>query len=143
MLFIAAGAFHVSKVSDLIPEFQGRFPIRVRLEDLTQEDFRQILTQPQNAVTKQYSALLSADKVNLSFTDDALNEIARYAYLLNTTSENIGARRLHTVVENLLDDISFNASGNHPEIDCVIDANYVNEHLKDEFLEEDVHKYIL
>ena len=143
MLFIAAGAFHVSRVSDLIPEFQGRFPIRVRLEDLTQEDFRQILTQPQNAVTKQYAALLSADKVKLSFTEDALNEIARYAFLLNTTSENIGARRLHTVVENLLDDISFNASGNHPEIDCVIDANYVNERLKDEFKEEDVHKYIL
>lgn len=143
MLFIAAGAFHVSKVTDLIPELQGRFPIRVRLDDLTQEDFRLILTQPQNAVTKQYAALLLADKVRLTFTDDALNEIARYAYIANTTSENIGARRLHTVVENLLDDISFNANGQHPEIDCVIDAKYVNEHLKDEFREDDVHKYIL
>ena len=143
MLFIAAGAFHVSKVTDLIPELQGRFPIRVRLEDLTEEDFRKILTQPQNAVTKQYAALLSADKVNLTFTDDALDAIAHYAYLANTTTENIGARRLHTIVENLLDDISFNANGRHPDIDCVIDANYVNEHLKDEFAEDDVHRYIL
>lgn len=143
VLFLAAGAFHVSKVTDLIPELQGRFPIRVRLDDLTQEDFRRILTQPENAVTKQYAALLSADKVNLSFTDDALNEIARFAFIANSNTENIGARRLHTVVENLLDDIAFNANGQHPVIDFVIDAPYVNEHLKDEFREEDVHKYIL
>ncbi len=143
VLFIAAGAFHTAKVTDLIPELQGRFPIRVRLNDLTREDFLKILTQPQNAVTKQYAALLSADKVKLSFTDDALSEIAHYAFLANESTENIGARRLHTVLENLLDDISFNASGQHPEIDVVIDAQYVKEHLKDEFADEDIHKYIL
>lgn len=143
MLFIAAGAFHTAKVTDLIPELQGRFPIRVKLEDLTQENFKQILTQPENAVTKQYTALLATDKVKLSFTDDALDEIARFAFLANESTENIGARRLHTVMENLLDDISFNANGQHPEIDLVIDAKYVDEHLKDEFQEEDIHKYIL
>ena len=143
MLFIAAGAFHTAKVTDLIPELQGRFPIRVRLDDLTQEDFRKILTQPENAVTKQYTALLATDNVRMSFTDDALAEIAHYAFLANENTENIGARRLHTVLENLLDDISFNANGQHPEIDLVIDASYVDEHLKDEFQQEDIHKYIL
>ena len=143
MLFIAAGAFHTAKVSDLIPELQGRFPIRVKLDDLTQEDFEKILTQPENAVTKQYTALLSADKVKLSFTPDALREIAKYAYVANENTENIGARRLHTVMENLLDDISFNANGQHPEIELVIDAEYVDEHIGDEFHEDDIHKYIL
>lgn len=143
MLFIAAGAFHTAKVSDLIPELQGRFPIRVRLDDLTQEDFEKILTQPENAVTKQYTALLSADKVKLSFTPDALHEIAKYAYVANENTENIGARRLHTVMENLLDDISFNANGQHPEIELVIDAEYVDEHIGDEYHEDDIHKYIL
>ena len=143
MLFIAAGAFHMAKVTDLIPELQGRFPIRVKLNDLTQEDFKSILTQPENAVTKQYAALLSADNVQLTFTDDALSEIARYAYLANESTENIGARRLHTVLENLLDDISFNANGQHPVIDMVVDAAYVTERLKDEFTDEDIHRYIL
>lgn len=143
MLFIAAGAFHTAKVSDLIPELQGRFPIRVRLDDLTQDDFEKILTQPENAVTKQYTALLSADKVKLSFTPDALHEIAKYAYVANANTENIGARRLHTVMENLLDDISFNANGQHPEIELVIDAAYVDEHIGDEYHEDDIHKYIL
>ena len=143
MLFIAAGAFHVSKVSDLIPELQGRFPIRVQLKDLTQEDFYQILTQPQNAVTKQYAALLSADHVNLSFTEDALREIAKFAHRANESSENIGARRLHTVMENLLDDISFNAGGDHPDIDLSIDGAYVDTHLSRELSEDSVHKYIL
>ena len=143
MLFIAAGAFHTAKVSDLIPELQGRFPIRVKLDDLTQEDFEKILTQPENAVTKQYTALLSADKVKLSFTADALREIAKFAYLANENTENIGARRLHTVMENLLDDISFNANGQHPEIELNIDATYVDEHLGEEFHEDDIHKYIL
>lgn len=143
MLFIAAGAFHTAKVSDLIPELQGRFPIRVKLDDLTQEDFEKILTQPENAVTKQYTALLSADKVKLSFTPDALKEIAKYAFYANENTENIGARRLHTVMENLLDDISFNANGQHPEIELVIDAEYVDEHIGDEFHEDDIHKYIL
>ena len=143
MLFIAAGAFHTAKVSDLIPELQGRFPIRVKLEDLTQEDFEKILTQPENAVTKQYAALLSADKVKLTFTPDALHEIAKYAYIANENTENIGARRLHTVMENLLDDISFNANGQHPEIELVIDAAYVDEHIGVEYHEDDIHKYIL
>jgi hypothetical protein len=119
MLFIAAGAFHTAKVSDLIPELQGRFPIRVKLDDLTQEDFEKILTQPENAVTKQYTALLSADKVKLNFMPDALREIAKFAYLANENTENIGARRLHTVMENLLDDISFNANGQHPGLNRV------------------------
>ena len=143
MLFIAAGAFHTAKVSDLIPELQGRFPIRVKLDDLTQEDFEKILTQPENAVTKQYTALLSADKVKLNFTPDALREIAKFAFLANENTENIGARRLHTVMENLLDDISFNANGQHPEIELNIDAEYVDEHLGEEFHEDDIHKYIL
>jgi len=143
ILFIAAGAFHTAKVNDLIPELQGRFPIRVKLDDLSQADFKAILTQPENAVSKQYAALLSADKVELSFTDDALEEIARYAYLANTNTENIGARRLHTVMENLLDDISFNANGQHPVINLAIDAAYVRERLHDECNEEDIHKYIL
>ena len=143
ILFIAAGAFHMAKVTDLIPELQGRFPIRVKLDDLTEEDFKAILTQPQNAVTKQYAALLSADNVNLSFTDDALSAIAHYAYLSNECTENIGARRLHTVLENLLDDISFNANGQHPMIDLTVDAAYVTERLKGEFTDEDIHRYIL
>lgn len=143
ILFIAAGAFHTAKVTDLIPELQGRFPIRVKLNDLSQEDFKAILTQPENAVTKQYAALLSADNVHLTFTDEALDEIARYAFLANENTENIGARRLHTVLENLLDDVSFNANGQHPVIDMVVDAAYVNERLRQEFTDEDIHKYIL
>jgi ATP-dependent HslUV protease ATP-binding subunit HslU len=143
ILFIAAGAFHTAKISDLIPELQGRFPIRVKLDDLTQDDFEKILTQPENAVTKQYTALLSADKVKLSFTADALKEIAKYAFVANESTENIGARRLHTVMENLLDDISFNANGQHPEIELVIDAEYVDEHIGGEYHEDDIHKYIL
>ena len=143
ILFIAAGAFHTAKVTDLIPELQGRFPIRVKLDELSQADFKAILTQPENAVTKQYAALLSADNVRLSFTDEALDEIAKYAYLANENQENIGARRLHTVLENLLDDISFNANGQHPVIDLAIDAAYVSERLHHEFTDEDIHKYIL
>ncbi|MBR0081458.1 MAG: ATP-dependent protease ATPase subunit HslU [Clostridia bacterium] len=143
ILFIGAGAFHVSKVSDLIPELQGRFPIRVTLKDLTEEDFYRILTQPDNAVTKQYAALLRPDNVNLSFTEDALREIAKYAFRANEQNENIGARRLHTVMENLLNDISFNANGQHPLIDVVIDGEYVDQHLSAEWSEDTIHKYIL
>ena len=113
------------------------------MDDLSQADFKAILTQPENAVTKQYAALLSADNVHLSFTDEALDEIAKYAYLANENQENIGARRLHTVLENLLDDISFNANGQHPVIDLTIDAAYVSERLHHEFTDEDIHKYIL
>ena len=130
MLFIAAGAFHVSKISDLIPELQGRFPIKVELENLTKKEFEQILTQPKNAITKQYEALLAADGVNLKFTPDALAKIAEVAQIVNESTENIGARRLHTIMENLLDDISYNASGIEPAVDVVVDANYVSEHLK-------------
>lgn len=143
ILFIGAGAFHVAKVSDLIPELQGRFPIRVTLKDLTEEDFYSILTQPDNAVTKQYAALLHPDNVNLSFTEDALREIAKFAFRANEQNENIGARRLHTVMENLLNDISFNANGQHPMIDVVIDGEYVDTHLSAEWSEDNIHKYIL
>jgi len=143
MLFIAAGAFHVSKVSDLIPELQGRFPIEVKLNALTQQDFQRILTQPENAITKQYEALLSTDNIKLVFTQDALEQIAKYAYIANETTENIGARRLHTVMENLLDDVLFNANGEHPEIEVCIDSKYVDEHLKNGSDREDLHKYIL
>lgn len=143
MLFIAAGAFHVSKISDLIPELQGRFPIKVNLNPLTVEDYKRILHQPEHAITKQYEALLATDDVQLEFTDDALDAIARYAYNANETSENIGARRLHTIVENLLEDISFNAGGDHPMVKVVVDANYVKEHMPSELNGEDLGKFIL
>jgi len=143
MLFIAAGAFHVAKVTDLIPELQGRFPIRVSLDALTQEDYRRILTQPENAITKQYAAMLAADHILLHFTDDAIDEIAKFAYLANENTENIGARRLHTVMELLLEDISFNAGGDYPEVDLTIDRPYVREHLSEIYEDEDLHKYIL
>ena len=143
MLFIAAGAFHVSKVSDLIPELQGRFPIRVKLDPLTVEDYERILTQPENAVTKQYGALLETDNVRLSFTDEAKRSIAEAAYAANETSENIGARRLHTINENLLDDISFNATGDHPMIDITIDKAYVESHLNMAKTAQDLNKYIV
>ena len=143
MLFIAAGAFHVSKVSDLIPELQGRFPIKVNLNPLTVEDYKRILHQPEHAITKQYAALLATDDVQLEFTDDALEAIAKYAYNANETGENIGARRLHTIVENLLEDISFNAGGDHPMVKVVIDANYVKEHMPPELNGEDLGKFIL
>ena len=143
ILFIGAGAFHVAKVTDLIPELQGRFPIRVTLKDLTEDDFYAILTQPENAVTKQYAALLKPDNVNLSFTEDALREIAKFAFRANEQNENIGARRLHTVMENLLNDISFNANGQHPMIDVVVDGAYVDAHLSAEWSEDNISKYIL
>lgn len=143
MLFIAAGAFHVAKISDLVPELQGRFPIHVELNPLTKEDFVKILSQPENAITKQYQALLSADGVNITFTDDALDAIAECAEKANKTLENIGARRLYTIVENMLEDISFNAGDVFPPVELVIDANYVNEHIKDVLKETDISKYIL
>jgi ATP-dependent HslUV protease ATP-binding subunit HslU len=143
ILFIAAGAFHVSKISDLIPELQGRFPIRVDLNALTVEDYKRILSQPEHAITKQYAALLKTDNIVLEFTDDALETIAGYAFHANENSENIGARRLHTIVENLLDDISFNASGNHPLIKVTVDEASVKEHMSHAFDEQDLQKYIL
>ena len=143
MLFIAAGAFHVAKPGDLIPELQGRFPIRVKLSALTVEDYERILTQPENAVIKQYTALLETDNIRLSFDDGAKRAIAEAAFNANETSENIGARRLHTIIENLLDDISFNASGEHPMTEVVIDSTYVENHLKMAKTEDDLHKYII
>ena len=143
MLFIAAGAFHVSKVTDLIPELQGRFPIRVKLNALTVEDYENILTQPENAVTKQYEALLETDNVHLVFEDSAKHAIAEAAYAANETSENIGARRLHTIIENLLDDISFNATGEHPMTEVVIDKAYVDSHLDLAKTTQDLTKYIV
>jgi len=143
MLFIAAGAFHVAKISDLIPELQGRFPIKVELQSLTRDDLKRILIQPKNALIKQYQALLEADNVRLIFKDDAIEEIARYAVMVNETAENIGARRLHTVIENLLEDISYNAGGNHPMIDLEVDAAYVKEHLKEQIKDNDLQKHIL
>ncbi|MDR1619910.1 MAG: ATP-dependent protease ATPase subunit HslU [Clostridiales bacterium] len=143
ILFIAAGAFHVAKVEDLIPELQGRFPIRVELNALTEEDYRCILTQPENAITKQYAALLGADNVLLQFEEDALNEIARYAHIANETTENIGARRLHTVMETLLEDISFNAGGDYPDVNLNIDAAYVRDRMAQAHVDTDLRKYIL
>ncbi len=143
MLFIAAGAFHVAKVTDLIPELQGRFPVHVTLKSLTVDDFVRILTQPDNALTLQYTALLAADKVHLTFEEGALQEIARAAYLSNEVGEDIGARRLHAVFEELLEDISFNAGGDDmPDIYLNITAEYVREHLS-AAKRADVRRYIL
>lgn len=143
MLFIAAGAFHVAKVTDLIPELQGRFPIIVELHSLTEEDFVNILEQPDNAITKQYAALLSVDNIQLKFTEDALKALAHYAYIDNQVHENIGARRLHTVMESLLGDISFNASGDYPSTEVMIDDKYVNDHLQAQIKERDFKKYLI
>ena len=130
ILFIAAGAFHLAKMEDMIPELQGRFPIRVSLESLTQKDFKQILTAPKNAVTLQYANLLKVDNIDLKFTDDALDEIATIAANENEI-EDLGARRLHTIMELLLEDISFNATGEHPMTTVEIDRTYVQKAYKD------------
>ena len=144
MLFIAAGAFHVSKVSDLIPELQGRFPVHVHLHSLSKEDFRQILTTPENALTKQYHALLEVDKVLLSFDDSAIEAIAEAACAANENAEDIGARRLHAIFEQLLEDVLFNAGDeNMPPFELKIDKQYVDDHLKDENKPVDIKKYIL
>ena len=143
MLFIAAGAFQVSRVSDLIPELQGRFPVHVTLKSLTKEDFKLILTQPDNALTRQYAELLKVDKVNLTYTDEALDEIAKVAVMANAAGEDIGARRLHAVFEELLEDISFNAGGdNMPEVALEITKDYVLQHVK-AAKEQDLRNYIL
>ncbi len=143
ILFIAAGAFQISSVTDLIPELQGRFPIRVDLESLSFEDFVKIFTEPENAVTRQYAAMLSVENINLSFTPEAIDEMSRIAVLENETGEDIGARRLHTVMESLLEDISFNADGNNPPLDVTVDKSYVKEHLAKEISAHDLKKYIL
>ena len=143
ILFIAAGAFHVSRVEDLIPELQGRFPINVELESLTKEDFIKILTQPRNALTAQYGKLLGVDNIDLQFTEDAIEEIATISEDMNATSEDIGARRLHTVMEYLLEDISFNAGGDYPTVTVKIDKKYVDEHLDKMIRDRDLKKYVL
>lgn len=143
MLFIAAGAFHVAKVSDLIPELQGRFPIRVELDPLTRRDFERILTQPKNAITKQYRALLETEGLTIEFTEEALGRIAEIAQIVNENTENIGARRLHSVVENLLDEVFFETDGSQEAGTLVIDEEYVNTHLKKEETENNMQKYIL
>ena len=144
ILFIAAGAFHVSRVEDLIPELQGRFPIQVELSSLSKQDFVDILTQPENAITRQYSVLLAVDNIDLQFTSDAIEKIAEIAADINSTSEDIGARRLHTVMEYLLEDISFNAGGgDYPVIPVEINAKYVEEHLEKIIKNRDLKKYVL
>lgn len=144
MLFIAAGAFHVAKVSDLIPELQGRFPVHVQLKSLTREDFQRILTQPDNALTLQYKALLAVDKVMLTFEDSAIEAIANAAFTANETAEDIGARRLHAVFEQVLEDISFNAGDeNMPLFELTINGEYVQQHLSGENKPTDLRKYIL
>ena len=142
ILFIAAGAFHVSKPSDLIPELQGRFPIRVELESLTEDDFVRILHEPKNALTMQYSALLATEGVTLTFADEAIAEVARYAALVNEKTENIGARRLHTILERLLDELSFDAS-EMPGQTVTIDAAYVQRVLAETVKDEDLSRYVL
>jgi ATP-dependent HslUV protease ATP-binding subunit HslU len=142
ILFIAAGAFHVSKPSDLIPELQGRFPIRVELEPLGREDFVRILTEPKNALVRQYTALLSTEGVTLNFTPDSIERIADVAMLVNERTENIGARRLHTVMEKLLDSVSFDAP-DLTEKSLTIDGAYVDRMLSEIARNEDLSRYIL
>ena len=144
ILFIAAGAFHISKVEDLIPELQGRFPIRVDLQSLTEDDFKKILVEPKHNVISQYKELLKVDNINLVFKDDAIEEIAKFAATENEASENIGARRLHTILEMLLEEISFNADGNNSMmIDVVIDRAYVQNAFSKLIKNYDLKKYIL
>lgn len=143
ILFIAAGAFHVSKMEDMIPELQGRFPIKVELDNLTKDDFIKILTLPKNAITLQYKELLKVDNIDINFTDDALTEIAEIGEQENETSENIGARRLHAVMEKVLEDVSYNANGLHPMLEVVIDKNFVQNTLKDTKKKFDLKKYVL
>jgi ATP-dependent HslUV protease ATP-binding subunit HslU len=142
ILFIAAGAFHVAKPSDLIPELQGRFPIRVELDSLTEDDFVRILREPKNALTMQYTALLATEEVTLQFTDDAVAELARFAATVNERTENIGARRLHTILERVLDELSFDASEMHGQT-VSIDAAYVQRVLADVIKDEDLSRYVL
>src|SRR5467141_5354188 len=142
ILFIAAGAFHVSKPSDLIPELQGRFPIRVELQSLTMEDFVRILTEPKSSLVKQYTALLETEGVKLEFTPEALDEIAHFAFRVNESTENIGARRLHTIMERVLDELSFDApekKGEH----VIVDPDYVRKMLTDIVKDQDLSRYIL
>ncbi|SEO81873.1 ATP-dependent protease ATPase subunit HslU [Propionispora vibrioides] len=142
ILFIAAGAFHTSKPSDLIPELQGRFPIRVELNNLVKEDFRQILTEPENALIKQYTSLLRTEGIEITFSDDAIDELAEIACQVNDQTENIGARRLHTILEKLLEDLAFDAP-DIPEKTIAINREYVNDKLKHIVVNQDLSHFIL
>ena len=143
VLFIASGAFHVAKPSDLIPELQGRFPIRVELKSLTEEDFYKILTQPKNALIKQYKALLMTEGVTLEFSDDAIVEIAAIAAQVNESVENIGARRLHTIMTNLLEELMFSIPEQHSNEKIDIDKSMVNDKLSKIITDRDLSQYIL
>ncbi|MBQ8451408.1 MAG: ATP-dependent protease ATPase subunit HslU [Clostridia bacterium] len=143
ILFIAAGAFHMSKIEDLIPELQGRFPTTVALSSITYDDFVKILSDTENSLILQYTSLLGVDNIKLEFEKDGIEEIARIAVLANETNENIGARRLHSIMESLLEDVSFNATGDHPLITIKVNKDYVDEHLKAISKKFDLSKYIL
>ncbi|MCX7625342.1 MAG: AAA family ATPase, partial [Candidatus Sumerlaeaceae bacterium] len=143
ILFIAAGAFHMSKPSDLIPELQGRFPLRCELSPLGVEDFKRILREPQNALTRQYSALLATEGVELEFTEDGIDEIAQAAAFVNEQAENIGARRLHTVMEKVLEDVLFEAGEADAPKRVIIDGAYVRNRLQDILKNQDLSKFIL
>ena len=142
ILFIASGAFHLAKPSDLLPELQGRLPIRVQLDALTEADMLRILTEPEASLTKQYEALIATEKVTLSFTEDGTKEIARIATEVNRNVENIGARRLHTIVEKLLEEVSFTA-GENADSTVIVDKAYVEQHLGELTSETDLTKFIL
>jgi ATP-dependent HslUV protease ATP-binding subunit HslU len=142
ILFVAAGAFHRAKPSELMPELQGRFPIRVELSDLTKDDFIRILTEPQHSLTKQYVALLDTEGVKLKFTDDAVEAIASYAFKVNQTAQNIGARRLYTIMERLLEEVSFEAPGMEMG-EVLVNAPYVTQRLEAVAEDEDLSKFIL
>ena len=142
ILFIAAGAFHVSKPSDLIPEMQGRFPIRVELESLTLEDFKRILIQPKNSLIKQYQALLNTEGINLDFTEDAITTLAEMTVNINKTTEDIGARRLHTLLEKLLEEISFEGSDLEDK-EQNLDSDYVKSKLEELVKDQNLRQYVL
>jgi ATP-dependent HslUV protease ATP-binding subunit HslU len=142
ILFIAAGSFHNTRPSDLIPELQGRFPIRVELQSLSEEDLYAILTEPQNALTKQSVAMLATEGVELQFEDDALREMARLATVVNASTEDIGARRLHTIIERVIEDISFDAPDHKGEV-IPIDARFVSDRIGEVAADEDLSSYIL
>ncbi len=143
ILFIAAGAFHIAKVSDLIPELQGRFPVMVDLNSLTEEDFTRILREPDNAIIMQYAEMLKVDKVDVKFTDDAITEMAKIAFMENENKENIGARRLHTIMEMLLEDVSFSADGEGEMQELIVDKAYVDKHLEKAVKTMNLKKYII
>jgi ATP-dependent HslUV protease ATP-binding subunit HslU len=144
ILFIAAGAFHIAKVSDLIPELQGRFPVQVELQSLTEDDFKKIIKEPDNAIIMQYTEMLKVENVDLKFTEDAISEIAHIAFLENENKENIGARRLHTVFENLLEELSYEAGGENAAIkEVIVDREYVQKHLDKALKALNLRKYIL